>query len=189
MDFRRRLAPRKRGPRKVQKKQRILSPEVLPPPPGLEMPAPPKRGPPPPLGRLFRPLPSPTPPLDLAPQAGPPLFTRSLSEHTDTTPTVLLSPRSAVSSPTMVHAPHENASPPTVPSDASRSSSVENADAIRFAISEYLDEVERRRKAGLPSPRTSQDVDIPIRFYLVSQFISLMETLLILMQCSAWGDV
>jgi hypothetical protein len=185
MDFRKTLAPKKRGtggPRKSKKKQgkqavqRILSPEVLPPPPNWEMPAPPNRGPPPPRN----------PPFSLSPirsqgmEPQPALFVRSPSERTDIAPTVLLSPRSTVCSPAKLHNRHVNASPPSTPSDASRSTSCAEAEAkrLKFDASEYNNEINRRRGAGLPSPRTSQDVDIPVRFYLVSQYISQRKSLL-----------
>jgi hypothetical protein len=85
---------------------------------------------------------------------------------------VVLSPRSVINTPVRRNSLHMNASPPTTPSDVSRSSSVIDAEILDFIISDYSQEVRRRRRAGLPSPCTSEDVDMPVRFALVSLILS-----------------
>jgi hypothetical protein len=175
LDFRKQLAPKTQAPKSPKLKrgrkgrgrkrttQRVPSPEVLPPPPDRSFPRLPLSANPTPHNPL----------QDWTP--APPLFTRSPSERRDITPTVIISPRSARSTatPNGYAAAHMNASPVTPPSNVSRSTSCDSeVELINFNPHEHSDEIRRRRRAGLPSPRTSADVEMPIRFYLVSRHMS-----------------
>jgi hypothetical protein len=64
--------------------------------------------------------------------------------------------------------PHRNASPPTPPSSASMES---DEDLMNFNLREYRDEISRRRRGGLPLPLTEPEIDIEVRFFLVSEIV------------------
>jgi hypothetical protein len=105
---------------------------------------------------------------DAVTSTSPPAITRSPSERSDDP-----MPSCATSTTCASYAspsPHRNASPPTPPSWASIESDVDD-DLLNFNLKEYRQEVARRRRGGLPLPLEEPDVDIAVRFFLVSGII------------------
>jgi hypothetical protein len=96
----------------------------------------------------------------------PPTVTRSPSERSDVE---MGSSESSTTCTSYVSPPaHRNASPPTPPPGVPEELSSDE-DLMSFNIPEYNREVARRQRAGLPSPLSCSEVDIDVRFFLVSQ--------------------
>jgi hypothetical protein len=99
-----------------------------------------------------------------------PLFVRSPSERSDAE---MNSPTSTACAPRAPSSPHRGASPPTPPpgTPIELHDDFDDSEIFGFNLREFNAEVNRRRRNGLPFSHTEPEIDIDVRFFLVSMII------------------